>query len=635
MTYLLVVHITYIIMSFLVAAIGVLQGLILGYLFGEYWLNGIHQVRKGIAISLPGFIYQMKHHEEHTHVVRWKFPEPKSIHGREKPNIVLIIADDLGIHDLSSGAGVPTPHIDSLRHNGLHFVHAYAAQATCAPSRAAIFTGRNPTDIGFEFTPIPLALSRAMSILEENPLHPPVYHFENLFQLPDFVDMTIPLDVPTIAESIREVGYNNYLIGKWHLGQSANHTPLDRGFDETLTFPVGFSSYLSHNDPNLVEIPLNGSFAMFDKFLRYNLPFTVSHNNGPPFPPDEYMTDYLSNRACDLLTTLQDSSNPFFLALAYTAPHSPLQALRSDFDDPALSHLQNNTAKVYAAMIKALDRGIGQVLQTLQETDQLENTLIIFTSDNGGAHYVGLPCSNYPFRGWKGTFFEGGIRVPLFMQWKNHIHGNITSKKIVSLRDIFDLIVSTAHHDTASFAKCTNETISSSISHPASSYYRKDNLLVEMGIFDPNEKDVSTYVDHLFWRVGHYKAIRIGNWKLQLTNNPNKLWFHNLFEDPTEAVNIAAALGYDSQSNFITLFEDYSQQHDLSNSMELLYHTDRSLSRYDKQLQLLVAAFYCLQVVNAQQSSPLWPGVIEIAIPIDRTTNNQMNDMDEYVYTVN
>jgi len=571
--------------------------------------------------------------------VQWKVPVPRKGHQKGKrTNVVYIIADDLGIHDLSFG----TPAIDSIAKRGIRFVNAYATQATCAPSRASIFTGRNPTDIGFEFTPVPIGLSRAMTILEDNPIHPPVYHIESLFQLPDFADMTIPNDVPTLAEELHEYGYDNYLIGKWHLGHSRNHTPLERGFDETLTFPVGFSSYLPQQHPDLVEIPLNGSFAMFDKFLRYNLPFTVSHNNGPPFPPDEYMTDYLSNRAVDLIHTLKDSPNPFFVALTFTAPHSPLQALRSDVDqlNDTQLHLTNATSRVYAAMIKALDRGVGRVLDALNSTGQSEDTLVIFTSDNGGAHYLGLPAINYPYRGWKGTFFEGGIRVPLVLQWPKHIAQTGTeSAQVVSLRDLFPFIVNVA----AATARTTDNNSTPLIPSATATIdpieentvgYHTNNLLSSLSLTSHTNHTTNnmTNNDHLFWRVGHYKALRIGAWKLQLSDKPSKVWFHNLQDDPYEHVNLAVELGM-LEPHLIPLEQHH--YHDSEARRRLLFTHCTSMSRYADQVALLSAIYQELLFVNTQQTKPRWPAMVELAISIDKCSAEPSNELDEYVYTVN
>lgn len=137
-------------------------------------------------------------------------------------------------------------------------------------------------------------------------------------------------------------------------------------------------------------------------------------------------------------------ASPFFITLAYNAPHSPLQALKSDYEDPEVAAIPSHTRRVYAAMIKALDRGVGKVLDALQECGQWENTIVIFTSDNGGASYIDLPHINRPYRGWKATFFEGGLRIPLFMQWPQMIPASTILDQAVSHVDIFPTVFAAA-----------------------------------------------------------------------------------------------------------------------------------------------------------------------------------------------
>jgi hypothetical protein len=235
----------------------------------------------------------------------------------------------------------------------------------------------------------------------------------------------------------KQFDYNTYLIGKWHLGETEDALPTSRGFDESLSFLIGGMKYMNYEDPRIVNAVIDNS--PLDDFLRWNLPFVISHNNKPKFQPPEYMTDYLSDEASNLIRTLSATpdANPFFLTLAYNAPHNPLQALLSDFNDPEIATIPSHNQRVYAAMIMALDRGVGKVLQTLKETDQWENTIVLFTSDNGGASYIDIPHLNYPYRGWKATFFEGGLRVPLFMQWPAKIAPAVEVTEPVGHVDVF------------------------------------------------------------------------------------------------------------------------------------------------------------------------------------------------------
>ena len=154
-------------------------------------------------------------------------------------------------------------------------------------------------------------------------------------------------------------------------------------------------------------------FDPIDRFLWANLPFAVSHDGGRRFEPSSYMTDYLGDEAARAIAA--NRNRPFFLYLAFNAPHTPLQALRSDYD--ALPGIADHRLRVYGAMVRSLDRAVGHVLAALRENGLENDTLVFFTSDNGGAHYVGLPDLNRPYRGWKATFFEGGIHVPFFARW--------------------------------------------------------------------------------------------------------------------------------------------------------------------------------------------------------------------------
>ena len=238
--------------------------------------------------------------------------------------------------------------------------------------------------------------------------------------------------------------------------------PMARGFDESLGFLIGASKYLQSSHKDIINAIIENS--PIDDFLRWNLPFVASHNNQAKFQPSkhsriqytiveviqlwinflgEYMTDFLSKEASKLIHTIHNTTNakPFFITVAYNAPHNPLQALRSDYNDPALANISSHTQRVYFAMIKALDRGVGTILQALKDTNNWENTVVIFTSDNGGASYIDIPDVNFPYRGWKGTFFEGGLRVPLYLQWPAIIPPGIKVTESVSHVDVFPTIL--------------------------------------------------------------------------------------------------------------------------------------------------------------------------------------------------
>ena len=218
------------------------------------------------------------------------------------------------------------------------------------------------------------------------------------------------------------------------MGLDDKYSPTSRGYRESLTFPGGGSLYAALDNPAVIKGQVNDS--VFDSVIWKLLKYGVSHNNGELFEPDEYMTNYLSRETARLVHTHKGSPTstaPWFITLAYNAVHDPMQALVSDYDSPEVIRATRRYTRdtygeggsgdpseillfrVHAAMILALDRGVGQVLQALRDTDQYDNTLILFTSDNGGAAN-GVKHVNKPFRGWKATFYEGGLRVPLYMK---------------------------------------------------------------------------------------------------------------------------------------------------------------------------------------------------------------------------
>ena len=228
-------------------------------------------------------------------------------------------------------------------------------------------------------------------------------------------DQGVPTTEILLPEILASKYYHSILLGKWHLGESEGYTPNDRGFDEFLGFLAGGAMFAEYDDPAMIKSIQE--FDGIDQFLWPNLTFAVRYNKEQRFKPDEYMTDYLSHQAVRAIEANKD--RPFFMYLSYNAPHTPLHAMKSDYD--SLSMIESHTERVYGAMMLSLDRGIGKVIDAVEAAGISDNTLIIFSSDNGGADYVGLPNLNAPYRGWKMTFFEGGTHVPFFMRWPDRI----------------------------------------------------------------------------------------------------------------------------------------------------------------------------------------------------------------------
>ena len=223
----------------------------------------------------------------------------------------------------------------------------------------------------------------------------------------------LPGEEVTVAELLKDAGYHTIHIGKWHLGRSEESRPTAQGFDESLLMASGL--YLPEDDPDVVNAKLD--FDPIDKFLWARMQYAASYNNGDWFEPGGYLTDYWTDEASKVIEANRD--RPFFLYLAHWGVHTPLQATREDYE--AVGDIQPERLRVYAAMIRALDRSVGRIMDKLEEEGLSDNTVIVFTSDNGGAGYIGLPEVNAPYRGWKITLFEGGIRVPMFVSWPGKI----------------------------------------------------------------------------------------------------------------------------------------------------------------------------------------------------------------------
>ena len=469
-------------------------------------------------IYIPGVVGRIKNPIQPFHEVTWASgAAPVLAPGAKRPpNVIVIVADDLGINDLrSTGRGVangavPTPNIDSIARDGVTFTNGYAGNATCSPSRAAMMTGRYPTRFGFEFTSVPVAFARNIHRVGGHGPVKPIFYEDRVEDMPAVEDMGVPPGEITLAETMKSAGYRTLHIGKWHLGEAEGMRPENQGFDDTLGFYAGAAMFMPKNDPNVVNSVQD--FDAIDQFLWANLPYSVRFNGGKPFHPQGYLTDYFGDLAVKAIQVNKD--RPFFMYLAFNAPHTPLQALKSDYD--ALSSIQDHRLRVYAAMIRALDRNVGKVLAELKAQGLEGDTIVIFTSDNGGANYIGLPDINKPYRGFKATFFEGGVRVPLFVRWPGQIQPGATTPARAMHFDIFATAAAAAHA-------------------PAAKPGVLDGVdLLTLARGGAPERP-------LFFRSGHYRVVINGDWKLQLSERPKKAWLFNLKSDPTEQTNVAPA----------------------------------------------------------------------------------------------
>jgi arylsulfatase A-like enzyme len=531
------------------------------YAFEQYWYY------------IPGIIDDWRNPIAANHPVKWEdgpavAAEPPA---KRPPNIVLILADDLGYNDITLNGGgvahgaVPTPNINSIAREGVAFPNGYAGNATCAPSRAAIMTGRFATRFGFEFTPAPVAFEKLISTYDYGP-HKPIFHTELEDLEPPYQKMAVPTHEIMIAQLLKTRAYHTLFFGKWHLGETDTTRPEARGFDEALGFLSGASLFARKDDPNVENSYQD--FDPIDKFLWANLRFSVTNNRSPRFYPSEYMTDYLGDQAVQAIHA--NRNRPFFIYLAFNAPHVPLQALRSDYD--ALSQIKDHRLRVYGAMVRAIDRNVGHVLAALKAEGLDNNTLVIFTSDNGGANYIGLPDINRPYRGFKASFFEGGIHVPFMMRWPAKIAAGTTYNLPVAHTDIFA---------TAAAA--------------AGASLPKDRVMdgVDLVPFVTGAaKDIPHHT--LYWRSGLYKTVLADGWKLQFDGRQGKTWLFDLRNDPTERNNLAT-------------------------------------SEPDRVKSVMAV----LNGIDKQQAKPLWPSLLEGPIYIDKPLSYPIGPNDEFVYWAN
>ena len=438
------------------------------------------------------------------------------------PNIVFILLDDFGYNDLSTfgggvaGGRVPTPNIDRLAADGAIFSQAYSGTGTCAPSRAMLMTGRYPTRTGFEFTPTPDGMSRVISTISngmDSGALPDIKTTRGIDEgaLP-YEDQGLPGSEVTIAELLKEEDYHTVHIGKWHLGRRADFLPNAQGFDESLLMQSGL--FLAEDDPDVVNAKLG--FDPIDKFLWAAMQYAASFNGGEPFEPGGYLTDWWTDESLNVIEA--NKNRPFFLYLAHWAPHTPLQATKADYD--AVGDLEPHRLRVYAAMIHALDRSVGRVMDKLEAEGLADNTIIVLSSDNGGAGYIGLPEVNAPYRGWKITLFEGGIRVPMFVKWPSRIApGTIVDTPVAHI----DLLPTLAAAAGANL--------------PQDRIIDGQNILQEA----TGEGIIQRPNNAIFWQSGSYHVVRAGDWKLQVDGLQNKSWLFDLGTDPTEQENLSAA----------------------------------------------------------------------------------------------
>jgi len=499
------------------------------------------------------------------------------------PNLVLIVTDDMGFNDISlynGGAGdgtLQTPSIDALAEQGVSFTNGYAANAVCAPSRASIMTGRYSTRFGFEFTPFYKTGVTIFRWMEElQPSEIPLFLDEaNAATMKPIGELGLPPAEITIAELLKQQGYYTAHVGKWHLGSVDGMVATKQGFDDSLELKGVL--YLPEDHPDVVNAKVQGD--RIDRMVwatgTYSATFNGLGNPGEQFKPKGYLTDYYTDQAVEVIEN--NRHRPFFLYLAHWGVHNPLQASREDYD--ALSHIADHRLRVYSAMIRAVDRSVARVTQSLEDNGLADNTLIILTSDNGGAGYIGLPNVNKPYRGWKLNHFEGGTHVPFMAKWPAQINPGTSMDAPIHHNDIYSTIAAAAGVQVPQDRKIDG---------------------VDLLPYIRNEVEGEPH-QTLFWREGHQQAVLHKGWKLISAEQsnlpqpaPRAKWLFNLALDPTEQNNLAA------------------------DNLEKV-----------AELETLLAAH------NAEQVEPLWPSVFNAPQLIDKTSNEPFEEGDEFIYWPN
>jgi arylsulfatase A-like enzyme len=367
---------------------------------------------------------------------------------KRPPNIVLLYADDAGYadfgfqQDCAEDMAKLTPHIDSIAAAGVIMTNAYMSGCVCSPSRAGMMTGRYQTRFGHEFN-IP----------------------------PGYMDGGLPLSETFLPKRMQPLGYTTSLVGKWHLGYPADYHPNKRGFDWFYGCLQGSRSYYP---------------------MKRTSKHRVIQENGVATEEGGYTTDRLGDAGVRFINDNKDK--PFFLFLSFTAPHGPLQAKAEDL--AKLAHITPVKRRKYAGLVKALDDNVGKVLQALEAAGLAENTLLVFTNDNGGQTLTG--ANNGKLRGRKGSLFEGGIRVPMCMRWPGHIKAGTKIEDPVISLDFFPTFAAVGGVDAAPEWELDGI-----------------NLLPRL------TGAVSKLVDRpMFWRQGKERAVRIGQHKLHIADLP-------------------------------------------------------------------------------------------------------------------
>lgn len=408
----------------------------------------------------------------------------------EKPNIVLLFADDAGYGDFGfhNSKHFRTPNLDQLAKSGVRLSQFYVTGATCGPSRAGMLTGRYQQRFGFEEINVPGIMSPHSKLLGD--------------------EMGLPTDLPTMGNHLQQLGYRTAVFGKWHMGVADRYHPLERGFDVFYGFRGGARSFFAY--PKLDSVPHEN--WMEQGFKQYQ-----EH--------DGYLTNVLAEKTCDFIR--HHSGQPFFAYVSFNAVHTPMQADPQDRDLFAQLTGERRTA---AQMMLSLDRACGQIIECLKDADLIDNTLIVFSNDNGGPMDRN-GSSNYPLSGVKGTQLEGGIRVPGVLSWPGKIKPDSVYDAPTTTLDLLPTFIAAAGGSPAEL---------------------KDLDGVDLLPYLQGAKPGRPH-ETLYWKMETRGAIRDGDWKLlRYPDRPAELF--DLASDPSEQKDLATTHPRKVKDLFAKLF---------------------------------------------------------------------------------
>ena len=393
----------------------------------------------------------------------------------DKPNIVLLFADDAGYGDFGfhGSTHFKTPNLDGLARQGIRLSQFYVTGSTCGPSRAGLLSGQYQQRFGYEEINVPGIMSPHSKLLGD--------------------EMGLPTDLKTMGDHLQNLGYHTGVFGKWHMGVADRYHPLKRGFNEFYGFRGGARSFFAYPEPK--------------KTRRENL---MERGDGNYQEHEGYLTNVLADETCDFIE--RNKNKPFFAYVSFTAVHAPMQA--DPRDKEAFPQLTGDR-RTAAQMTLALDRACGQIIDKLAAEGLTENTIVVFTNDNGGPMDRN-GSSNFPLSGVKGTQLEGGIRVPCLVSWPAKLKAGSVYDAPLSTLDLLPTFVAAGGGDPAKIESLDG---------------------VDLIPFLTGQSNASAH-ETLYWKMESRGAVRDGNWKmLRYPDRPAELF--DMSKDPAEQNNLA------------------------------------------------------------------------------------------------